>query len=66
MPRPDGALVGALVSVLPVVPMLVGLAASIWRFRADDPVGGLASGVGGVLLTIAAAVLLPDGDRPDA
>jgi hypothetical protein len=49
--------------VLPFVPFLIGLALSTWRFRLDDGLGGLAFGLGGVVLLIALAMRLP-ADRP--
>lgn len=49
----------------PVVPLgsiLVGLVLSSWRFRADDPIGGLAFALGGVLLMIVLAAWIPEPD----
>jgi hypothetical protein len=33
----------------PILPIVLGEALSIWRFRAGDELGGLAFGLGGVL-----------------
>ena len=54
---------GRFLLALPVLPALAGLALSIWRFRADDSFGGLASCLGGMLLMVLAAVRLPASDR---
>lgn len=48
-------------TVLPFLAVFVGLALSIWRFRVDDAVGGLAGCLGGVLAMIALACLLDRG-----
>jgi hypothetical protein len=49
-----------LLNALPFVPVLGGLALSVTRFRAQDPLGGLAFGLGGLLLMVVAAIRLPD------
>ena len=51
-------------AVVPFAPVLAGLALSVWRFRADDPVGGLAFALGGMLLMLVLAVWLPDAGGP--
>ncbi len=48
---------------LPFVPVFVGLALSSWRFRADDSLGGLAFGLGGLLLMLVVAIRLPSSPR---
>ena len=40
---------------VPFLPLFGGLLLSIVRFRADDPIGGLAFGLGGVLAMLAVA-----------
>ena len=52
-----------LAAVVPIGSILAGLALSVWRFRADDPIGGLAFALGGVLLMIVLAAWIPDSDR---
>ena len=52
-----------LISALPLVPVLAGLALSVWRFRADDVIGGLAFCLGGMVLMIVVAIRLPDPGR---
>lgn len=49
---------------LPIVPLLVGIALSIWRFRADDPLAGLGLGLFGVCLTVVAAIRVPPQAPP--
>ena len=53
-----------LISVLPVVPALAGLALSSWRFRAHDPLQGLAFALAGMILMIVTAIRMPDSGRP--
>jgi hypothetical protein len=53
-----------LAALLPSSAVLGGLALSVVRFRAQDPVGGLALGLGGMLLMIVLTVLLPGPERP--
>ncbi len=50
-------------SALPFVPVLAGLVLSAWRFRAGDALGGLAFGLGGMLLMLVVAARLPDPGR---
>lgn len=47
-------------SWLPLLPVAVGLGLSAWRFRLDDPLGGLGLGLGGMALMIVVAIRLPD------
>ena len=52
-------------SYLPFVPVLAGLVLSAWRFRAADPLGGLAFGLGGMLLMVVAVIrMAPDDLSP--
>jgi hypothetical protein len=44
---------------VPLLPLLAGIALSIGRFRADDPLGGLALGLGGMVLMVVAAIRTP-------
>jgi hypothetical protein len=46
-------------AVLPFVPFVAGFALSAWRFRAHDAVGGLAFGLGGVLLMVVVVLRMP-------
>lgn len=50
-------------SFVPVLPALAGLALSILRFRAHDPLGGLAAGLGGFLLMFPLAVWISRSPR---
>jgi hypothetical protein len=47
---------------LSVSVVLAGLAVAVWRFRADDGLGGLGAALGGMLLMLFLAVRL--GSRP--
>ena len=49
---------GPVVHALPFVPFLVGFTLSAWRFRAHDPLGGLAFGLGGVILMVVVVLRL--------
>jgi hypothetical protein len=42
-------------SAIPLIPILLGLVLSVWRFRIEDRVGGLVFGLAGVVLMIAVA-----------
>jgi len=52
------------IDALPFVPAVVGIAISILRFRAGDPVGGLAGSLAGVLLMAVVASLLRSERSP--
>jgi hypothetical protein len=57
------------IDLVPFAPAVAGILLSTWRFRAHDGVGGLAFGLGGMLLMIVLAVRLPrpkQGDGPRA
>jgi len=41
---------------LPLVAFVVGTVLSAWRFRAHDPLGGLAFGLGGTVVMIGLGV----------
>jgi len=45
---------------LPFIPCLAGLALSVWRFRHEDPVTGLACCLGGVVLMVVVVFRLPE------
>jgi hypothetical protein len=47
-------------AVLPLVPAVVGWAVSAWRFRVQDPIGGLAIGIAGLLAMMVLAARMPD------
>ena len=49
----------AALAALPLVPVLVGLALSAWRFRVGDDWGGLAFGEAGMILMIVVAIRMP-------
>ena len=51
-------------SVLPFVPALAGLALSIGRFRAHEPLAGLAFALGGLLLMVVVVFLAGSGEAP--
>lgn len=50
------------VSALPFLPVLAGLVLCTWRFRAHDPIGGLAFGITGLLGMVVVIFRLPDPD----
>jgi hypothetical protein len=47
---------------VPFVPVVLGIAFAALRFRADDALGGLACGLGGMLLMVVAAARLAPPD----
>ena len=47
-----------LVSVVPFVPAVLGVALAAWRFRVNDGFGGLAYGLGGMVLLVVLAIRL--------
>jgi hypothetical protein len=50
----------------PYASIVVGMALGVWRFREDDPLGGLVATYGGVLLMIVSgAILSPKGNASD-
>ena len=49
-----------LASLLPFIPAFAGLGLSAWRFGLHDQVGGLAFGLGGMLLMVVMAIRLSD------
>jgi hypothetical protein len=49
----------AFASLFPLVAVLVGVALSVWRFRAGDSLGGLALGLGGMVLMLVLAIRSP-------
>ncbi len=46
----------------PFLPVIAGLCLSVLRFRADDSVGGLAFGLGGMLAMLVLAISLSPKD----
>jgi len=49
-------------AVLVFLPVLSGLALSVWRFRSHAPVSGIACVMGGMFLTVLVVMKLPDAD----
>jgi hypothetical protein len=48
------------VHVVPFVPPVVGVALSVWRFRCEDPLGGIAAAIAGLLGTVVVVFLIPE------
>jgi hypothetical protein len=53
----------SLSSVVPYLALATGFAASVWRFRAGDSLGGLLAGYGGLVLLIVLACWRSAGEE---
>ena len=53
----------SLVDLIPLLPILAGVWLSAGRFRAHEPVAGVAWAVGGILLCVVVVFRLPSASR---